>query len=131
MGRDGEFGQYADRRPRLADHRGHEGDRRRGSGRPAADGEARRRRAAFEGRVPARRHHRQHHDQAALGLHLGGHPRGPRGRHRGQAGRPGEGERSDGRVARGDLSKKITVDVRGEILQLKETINTMVDQLNG
>ena len=33
-------------------------------------------------------------------------------------------------VARGDLSKKITVDVRGEILQLKNTINTMVDQLN-
>ena len=32
-------------------------------------------------------------------------------------------------VARGDLSKKITVDVSGEILQLKETINTMVDQL--
>ncbi len=34
-------------------------------------------------------------------------------------------------VARGDLSRKITVDVRGEILQLKITINTMVDQLNG
>ncbi len=34
-------------------------------------------------------------------------------------------------VARGDLSRKITVDVRGEILQLKETVNTMVDQLNG
>ncbi len=33
-------------------------------------------------------------------------------------------------VANGDLSKKITVDVKGEILQLKETINTMVDQLN-
>ena len=33
-------------------------------------------------------------------------------------------------VARGDLSKKITVNVSGEILQLKETINTMVDQLN-
>jgi HAMP domain-containing protein/CheY-like chemotaxis protein/signal transduction histidine kinase len=33
-------------------------------------------------------------------------------------------------VARGDLSRKITVDVRGEILELKETINTMVDQLN-
>lgn len=32
-------------------------------------------------------------------------------------------------VADGDLSKKITVDVRGEILQLKEAINTMVDQL--
>ena len=33
-------------------------------------------------------------------------------------------------VARGDLSRKITVDVSGEILQLKDTINTMVDQLN-
>jgi HAMP domain-containing protein/CheY-like chemotaxis protein/signal transduction histidine kinase len=33
-------------------------------------------------------------------------------------------------VANGDLSKKITVDVRGEILQLKDTVNTMVDQLN-
>src|SRR5947207_610326 len=33
-------------------------------------------------------------------------------------------------VANGDLSKKITVDVRGEILQLKDTVNTMVDQLH-
>src|SRR5205085_1091495 len=33
-------------------------------------------------------------------------------------------------VASGDLSKKITVDVKGEILELKNTINTMVDQLN-
>ena len=32
-------------------------------------------------------------------------------------------------VANGDLTKKITVDVRGEILQLKDIINTMVDQL--
>jgi HAMP domain-containing protein len=34
-------------------------------------------------------------------------------------------------VARGDLSQKITVEVRGEILELKNTVNTMVDQLNG
>src|SRR5712671_4209156 len=34
-------------------------------------------------------------------------------------------------VANGDLSKKITVDVKGEVLELKSTINTMVDQLNG
>jgi HAMP domain-containing protein/signal transduction histidine kinase/DNA-binding response OmpR family regulator len=34
-------------------------------------------------------------------------------------------------VAKGDLSKKITVDVKGEILELKSTINVMVDQLNG
>src|SRR5205807_818245 len=33
-------------------------------------------------------------------------------------------------IPHGDLSKKITVDVRGEILELKQTINTMVDQLN-
>src|SRR5262245_35632988 len=33
-------------------------------------------------------------------------------------------------VAKGDLSKKITVDVKGEILELKDTINVMVDQLN-
>ena len=34
-------------------------------------------------------------------------------------------------IARGDLSRKITVDVKGEVLELKDTINTMVDQLNG
>src|SRR5205823_10679435 len=33
-------------------------------------------------------------------------------------------------VAKGDLSQKITVDVQGEILELKDTINTMVDQLS-
>jgi HAMP domain-containing protein len=83
--------------------------------------------------------------------------RGPRGGHRGAARRPGRGARR-GRhlegltdsvnlmasnltaqvrniadvttaVANGDLSKKITVDVQGEILELKDTINTMVDQL--
>ena len=32
-------------------------------------------------------------------------------------------------VANGDLSKKITVEVRGEVLEVKETVNTMVDQL--
>src|SRR5690606_35075015 len=32
-------------------------------------------------------------------------------------------------VANGDLSRKITVDVRGEILEVKDTVNTMVDQL--
>src|SRR5204863_4408098 len=34
-------------------------------------------------------------------------------------------------VAKGDLSRKITVEAKGEILQLKQTVNTMVDQLNG
>ena len=88
----------------------------------------------------------------------GSHPRGPRSRHRGPAGRPGQVPGVAGTwkdltdsvnsmasnltgqvrniaevttaVASGDLSKKITVNVSGEILLLKETINTMVDQLN-
>ena len=89
---------------------------------------------------------------------LRGDARGARGRYRGQAGR--SGQRAGRRrhlegldrkrqlmasnltgqvrniaevttaVARGDLSRKITVDVKGEILELKNTINTMVDQLN-
>ena len=88
-----------------------------------------------------------------------GHARGARSRHRRQAGRPGRGARRGRHVeephrlvnsmasnltgqvrniadvataiANGDLSRKITVDVKGEILELKNTINTMVDQLNG
>ena len=89
---------------------------------------------------------------------VGGDARRPRGGHRRQAGRPGPGARR-GRhlerphrqrqlmasnltaqvrniaevttaVARGDLSRKITADAKGEILELKNTINTMVDQLN-
>jgi len=41
-----------------------------------------------------------------------------------------EMQRVIGAVAGGDLSKKITADVRGEVLELKNTINAMVDQLN-
>ena len=42
-----------------------------------------------------------------------------------------EMQRVIGAVADGDLSKKVTVDVHGEMLELKNTINAMVDQLNG
>jgi HAMP domain-containing protein len=42
-----------------------------------------------------------------------------------------EMQRVIGAVASGDLSKKISIDVRGEMLELKNTINAMVDQLNG
>ena len=97
-------------------------------------------------------------DQLEL-VRLRGHPRGPRGRHRraSSAARPRckgvAGTWKDltdnvnfmagnltgqvrniaevtTAVANGDLSKKITVDVQGEILELKNTINTMVDQLS-
>ena len=40
-------------------------------------------------------------------------------------------QRVIGAVADGDLSKKVTVEVSGEMLELKNTINAMVDQLNG
>jgi len=55
-----------------------------------------------------------------LGQFHGAQPHGASAQHR----------RSLDAIANGDLSRKITVDVRGEILQLKETLNTMVDQLN-
>ena len=110
------------------------------------------------GRNSAVEGNHQHHGGPAQRLRLGSHPRGARGGHRGklggQANVPGVAgtwkDLTDNvnsmavnltaqvrniaevttAVANGDLSKKITVDVKGEILQLKETINTMVDQLN-
>ena len=106
----------------------------------------------------AQRHH-QHDGRSAQLVRVRSNARGPRSRHRRQARRPGRRlrrgrhlERSDRisvnsmasnltnqvrniaqvttAVANGDLSRKITVDVQGEILELKNTINTMVDQLN-
>ena len=103
--------------------------------------------------------HHQHHGRSAQRLRRRSHPRSPRSRHRRQARRTGRSERRRRRlershrlastswpatspsqvrniaqvttgVAKGDLSTKITVDARGEILELKNTINTMVDQLN-
>jgi len=59
-------------------------------------------------------------------------PHRQRERHGGEPHRPGAQHRGgDHGGGQGDLSKKITVDVKGEILELKSTINTMVDQLNG
>jgi HAMP domain-containing protein len=111
-----------------------------------------------EGRDPGAEEHHQHDGRPAQLLRLGSDPRGPRSGHGRQARRPGQGEGVAGTwkdltdnvnlmaanltgqvrniaevttaVANGDLSKKITVDVKGEILELKNTINTMVDQLN-
>ncbi len=91
MGRDGGLGQHADRRSAVADGGGHARHRRRRPGRPVADGAARGRRSAAEGRVPALRQHRQPHDRAAQRVHLGGDARCARSRHRGQARRPGAG----------------------------------------
>ena len=102
--------------------------------------------------------HHQHDGGSAQRVRVGSDARGARSRHGRQAGRPGRRARR-GRtwkdltdsvnymasnltnqvrniagvttaVARGDLTTKITVDARGEILELKNTINTMVDQLS-
>ena len=109
-------------------------------------------------RDPAAEGDHQHDGRSAQRLRRRGDARRARGRHRRPARRPGAVPGVAGTwkdltdsvnsmagnltgqvrniaevataIANGDLSRKITVDVRGEILQLKETLNTMVDQLN-
>ena len=111
-----------------------------------------------QGEILAAQGHPQHHGRPAVGLRRRGHPRRPRGRHRGQPRRPAKVGGVSGvwkdltdnvnsmadnltsqvrniaqvttAVANGDLTKKIDVDAQGEILELKTTINTMVDQLS-
>ena len=110
------------------------------------------------GRDPRAEEHHQHDGGPAQLVRVGGDPRGPRGGHEGKLGGQAQVQGVAGTwkdltdnvnsmagnltaqvrniaevttaVASGDLSKKITVDVKGEILELKNTINTMVDQLN-
>ena len=111
-----------------------------------------------QGRDPRAEEHHQHDGRSAERVRLGSQPRRARGRHRRQARRPGAGARRrrhlegphrqrqldgvepdrpgpqhrrghDRRRQRRPVASKITVDVRGEILQLKEAINTMVEQL--
>ena len=129
-------------------------DDRRRERRPLAEDHRRR-----AGRDPRAEEHHQHDGRPAPLVRRRGDARREGGRHRGQARRPGrrEGRRpAPGRtspttstrwrrtsrcscatsskvataIANGDLSQKITVDVKGEILQIKDVINKMVDQLN-
>ena len=108
LGRDGDLGQHADRRSAVADHRGH--PRHRAPWRRATclqtvrldvDGRP------LQGRVPALGHHRQHDDQAAQRVHLGGDARRARGRHRRQARRPGAGARGDRRLEGPDRERQL------------------------
>ena len=94
----GIFRQLADRRSPVADDGSHAGYCRGRAGRSSPDGCARRRWPAVAGRVPPFGRNRQHDDQAAQRVHLGGDARRPRSRHRGQARRSGAGARSDRRV---------------------------------
>ena len=90
----------------VADQRGHSGDHGGCARRPAADRAARCRWTALAGRVFPARDDRQHDDRAALGVHVGGHARRARGRHRRQARRPGAGARGHGRMARPDRERQ-------------------------
>ena len=109
------------------------------------------------GRDPGAQVDREHDGRPARLVRRRGHPRGPRGRHRGRLGGQAVVPNVAGTwrdltvnvnelasnltmqvrniaqvttaVARGDLSQKITVEARGEIFELKSTVNTMVDQL--
>ena len=89
LGRDGSLGEHADRRPAVADNRSDAHDHRRREGRPVADRAAGSRRPAAARRVPALRDDRQRDDRADERVHVRGDARGARGRHRGQARRPG------------------------------------------
>ena len=151
-GSDG-FGQLDGQQPDEPGAQHRRGDHGRREGRPVAQdhgGRARRNSGAEE--------HHQHHGGSAQCVRERSDARGARSGNRRQAGRPGGSEgrrrRLEGSdrlvnfmagnltsqvrniaevttaVAKGDLSTKITVDARGEILELKNTINTMVDQLN-
>ncbi len=129
-------------------------DHRRGARRSVAQDHRR-----CEGRDSRAEEHDQHDGGPAQRVRRRSNARGARSRYRRKARRPGgsegrrrclEGSHGLGElhgvgnltaqvrniaevttaVANGDLSRKITVDVRGEILELKNTINTMVDQLN-
>ena len=86
--------QHPHRRPRVADDRSHPRRRRRRQGRSRAVDGARSRRPAARRRVPPLGQAGQQHDRPAVGLHVRGHARRARGRHRGQAGRPGAGARA-------------------------------------
>ena len=152
-----DLGQYPDRRPGPSDERDGARHRRGRSGRPVADHGPGDRRSAAQGRIPAHGQDHQHDGRPAQLVRLRGHPRrrevGTEGKLGGQAEVKGVAgtwkDLTDSvnsmagnltgqvrniaevttAVANGDLSKKITVDVKGEILELKNTINTMVDQL--
>ena len=128
-------------------------DRRGGQGRPFADDGALKRRPLAEGRVPhtarvvntwvvqsnsfaseVTRVAREVGDEGKLGAEgRGGRVEGSDGFGEFMAGNLTAQVRNIAEVttavANGDLPRKITVDVRGEILELKKTINTMVDQL--
>ena len=88
----GPFRQQPDDGPGASHGRHRARHRRRGQGRSVADDGPRERRPSAAGRIPPDRPHGQHDGPPARLLRLGGHARGPRGRHGRQARRPGQGQ---------------------------------------
>ncbi len=146
------LGELHGRQPDRPGAQHRRGDHRRRHGRSVQEDHGGR-----GGRDPGAEEHHQHHGGPAALVRRRGDARGARGRHRGRAGGQADVQGVAGTwkdltesvnsmagnltaqvrniadvtkaVAAGDLSKKIAVDVKGEILELKNTINTMVDQL--
>ncbi len=102
VGRLGRERELAGRKPRAADQRGRARDRRGGQGRPLAEHVARCRRPPAGGRVPPHRQDGQPHGRAAPLLRGGSDARRARGRHRGQARRPGRRPRRGGHLEGSD-----------------------------
>ena len=146
------LGELHGRQPHRPGPKHRRSDNGRGARRPVAQNHGRR-----ERRNSRTEKHHQHDGRPVERVRWRSNACGARSRHRRQTWRPGagagrrrnvegshrqrelHGQQPDGQVrniaevatavARGDLSRKITVDVKGEILELKDTINTMVDQL--
>ena len=95
------------RRFAVADPRSHARRRRGGAGQSAADRAARCRRPPARRRIFAVGQHRQHDDQAAFRVHLRSDARRARGRHRGQARRPGPGAGGDRRLEGSDRERQL------------------------
>ena len=101
------LGQRPRRRPRPPHHRGRARDRRRGRGRPDPEDGADHRGPAAEGRVRPHRHHGERDGRPARLLRRRGLARGARGRHRGQARRPGRGPRRRRHVEGPDRQRQL------------------------
>src|SRR5499433_2196641 len=121
------------------------------AGRPVGGPQRRLQHPATGGRLPADGRDRlgvQRYERSARPVHLRGDPGGQGGGHRGLAGtwkdltdsvnsmagnltgQVRDVARVATAVAKGDLSQQISVDVKGEMLELKDTLNTMVDELS-
>src|SRR6202790_4081160 len=129
MGRNGSFSEYPGRRSAPPDDGSDARDCGGGAGKFDADRASGRVRKAPRRGVSTFGQHRQYHDSAVGRVHRRSHARRARGGNGRKARRAGAGAGGGGNPEGPRRLRKIPGELRGEILQLKEAINTMVDQL--